>query len=238
MVHEITREGRKISFDVIRSGRRKTSEITVDHTGVIVRVPSKKNIDDIKLMVGRKANWIISKQQEYLQITKEVAKPTFEDGSRLPYLGRMIPLRVFMGKKTDAIRLFRGELIVTLRAARQIDKEIIRRLYDRLLQEQAEKYLTRSVEKFSEMVGILPRRIIVKHMRNRWGSATKDNILNLNAKLLKAPEEVIEYVVLHELCHLKERNHSHRFWNLVRSLMPDYEAKSHWLQRNSLGLVE
>lgn len=238
MVHEITQEGRKIRFDVIRSGRRKTSEITVDPTGVIVRVPLGKNIDDVKLMVGKKVDWIVNKQEEYRQITREVAKPTFEDGSRLPYRGKLIPLRVFKGQKTDAIRLVGGGFLVTLKSARRIEKDCIRRLYDNFLQEHAKRFLSQSVDEYSRTVGISPRRIIIKRMRDRWGSATEDNTLNLNVNLLKAPEEVIDYVVLHELCHLKERNHSHRFWRLLKRHMPDYREKAEWLRRNSLGLVE
>ena len=238
MVHEITQEGKIIKFDVIRSGRRKTSEITVDHTGVIVRVPASKNIDDIELMVGRKVNWIVNKQQEYLHVTKEAAKPTFKDGSRLPYLGKMIPLQIFTGKSANTIRLLGGAFAVSLKAANRIDTDIVRDLYDSFLQRHAKKYLSESVGRCSAMVGISPRRINVKKMRNRWGSATKNDTLNLNVNLLKAPEDVIDYVVLHEICHLRERNHSHRFWELLNRNMPDYREKVEWLKANALGLVE
>jgi predicted metal-dependent hydrolase len=75
-------------------------------------------------------------------------------------------------------------------------------------------------------------------LRNRWGSATKDNVINLNVNLLKAPESVIEYIILHELCHLKIKEYSHHFWDLLHMFMPDYQKNIKWLQTNGRNLVK
>lgn len=238
MVHEITQEGRKIRFDVIRSGRRKTSEITIDHTGIVVRVPASKNTKDVYNMVSKKAHWIFNKQEEYSHIASEVAKPTYVEGSRLPYLGRMIPVRIIHEGKKDAMRLFKGEFVVTLVSTEKTEGDTIQRLYEKWITEQAANHLVAAAKRYSEMVGVTPRRIIVKNLRKRWGSATKDNVINLNLNLIKAPEGVIDYVVLHELCHLKVRNHSHHFWDMVARIMPSYREKVLWLANNALELVE
>ena len=84
---------------------------------------------------------------------------------------------------------------------------------------------------------IKPPQVIIKNLKNRWGSATKDNVINLNVNLLKAPEKVIEYIILHELCHLKIKEHSHHFWDMLHKFMPDYQVKVEWLRINGNRLV-
>lgn len=86
-------------------------------------------------------------------------------------------------------------------------------------------------------LGIRPPKVIIKNLKNRWGSATKDNIINLNVNLLKAPDNIIEYIILHELCHLKIKEHSHHFWNLLHKFMPDYKEKVDWLKVNGPSVL-
>jgi predicted metal-dependent hydrolase len=86
-------------------------------------------------------------------------------------------------------------------------------------------------------IGYIPPQVIIKNLKNRWGSATKHNVINLNLNLLKAPECVIEYIILHELCHLKIKEHSHHFWDMLHKFMPDYQKKIEWLKRNGRNLV-
>jgi hypothetical protein len=86
-------------------------------------------------------------------------------------------------------------------------------------------------------LGIKPSQVIIKNLRNRWGSATKDNIINLNVNLLKAPESVIDYIILHELCHLKIKEHSHHFWDMVHRFMPDYQKHVQWLKINGMPIL-
>ena len=85
-------------------------------------------------------------------------------------------------------------------------------------------------------VGVCPQKINIRKLKSRWGSATKDNVINLNENLLKAPKEVIDYVILHEICHLKIRDHSYRFWHLLKRFMPNYLDQKKWLDAHS-GIV-
>jgi|SRR5215216_6787591 len=109
----------------------------------------------------------------------DVTRPTLEDGSRIPYLGRMVPLKIFCRQEQNKIRFSRGEFNVSLKSRRP-NKEAIRSMYHNWLYERAEKPLSSMVAKYSTIVGVSPDSIIVKKMKKRWGSATKNNILNLN----------------------------------------------------------
>ena len=90
------------------------------------------------------------------------------------------------------------------------------------------------VAKLSKKVKLKPSKINIKDLKNRWGSATSDNTINLNMNLIKAPSSVIDYVILHELCHLKIKGHSDKFWSMVKKYMPNYEDQRRWLEINNI----
>src|SRR5215204_3476244 len=94
------------------------------------------------------------------------------------------------------------------------------------------------VEECSETTGIGIEGINIKNLRRRWGSLSKDKkAINLNVNLLKAPDDVLDYIILHELCHVKINDHSHHYWDLVRKYMPSYQEKIDWLNANTSILV-
>lgn len=226
-----------IHYKIIRSNRIKTSEILVDAHQVIVRSPQDKPLAEIKAIIKEKAEWIVTKQREYRIQNSEISKPSFEHGSTLPYLGKNYKLQILTGSKTRKFRLIGKEFIVTV-ITDTVSKRQVQMLYEGWLMEKAEETFTAKVKYYAQKVAVSPKRVIIKNLRRRWGSATMNNTLNLNVNLLKAPEDVIDYVILHELCHLKERNHSHHFWSLLGSIMPSYKQKSEWLSANVFGLVE
>ena len=93
------------------------------------------------------------------------------------------------------------------------------------------------VEKYTKELGVRVKRIAVKYLRNRWGSLTKSDVINLNLNLIKAPEDVIDYIVLHELCHLKIKEHSHHYWDILHKFMPNYPDEIEWLKVNGSNLL-
>jgi predicted metal-dependent hydrolase len=87
------------------------------------------------------------------------------------------------------------------------------------------------------IIGVCPPQIVIlKNLKNRWGSVTKKDTINLNRNLIKAPEDIIDYIIIHELCHLKIPGHSHNFWSFLKQFVPNYQKKE-WLNRNSESLI-
>jgi predicted metal-dependent hydrolase len=158
-----------IEYTVIKSKRRKTSEIHVDRNGVKVRVPLFKKDEDIKKLIDDKKQWIFKKQLQFLDIKKRKTK--------------------------------------TLTA----------------------KYLQDRTWFLASKIGVSPSKVIVKRLKTRWGSATKDGVISLNERLTGTQRDVADYVIVHELCHLKIRNHSKKFWLLVGKFMPTYYRQKMWL---------
>jgi predicted metal-dependent hydrolase len=93
------------------------------------------------------------------------------------------------------------------------------------------------VIEFSKILKVNPKKIIVKNLKNRWGSATKEGTINLNYNLIKSPDEVIDYIIIHELCHFLIKDHSHRYWNLLKPYVKDYKRKIEWLEVNGKHLL-
>lgn len=180
LVNKIRFGNSVIEYSVIKSRRRKTSQIMVDSEEVIVRTPLTKDASEIKKIVENKAQWIFKKQLEFKKR---------RDVSYIP-------------------------------------------------KKYTKQFLLKQVNSYAIKVGIHPSKVNIKKMRTRWGSASKDNVINLNEHLLKAPKGAIDYVILHEICHLKIRNHSHHFWELVQKIMPNYIENKKWLEVNSARIVE
>ena len=88
------------------------------------------------------------------------------------------------------------------------------------------------MERLAPKIGVMPSRILIKSLKTRWGSATSSGVITINSRLLRAPKGVIDYIIVHELCHLKIRGHSSTYWNLVGMHMRDYEEKIEWLRKN------
>ena len=105
------------------------------------------------------------------------------------------------------------------------------------IREKARKMITARVSHFAPIVGVSCGRISIRTQRTRWGSCSGAGNLNFNALLALAPEEVLDYVVVHELCHRKEMNHSVRFWTLVEAVLPDYREAKRWLKDNGGALL-
>jgi len=90
---------------------------------------------------------------------------------------------------------------------------------------------------FKKLVDVTPKNIVIKLLKNRCGSLTKKDITHLNFNLIKAPEDVIDYIIIHELCHLRVKGHSYQFWNYLKQFVPDYEMRIKYLERNSVNIL-
>jgi predicted metal-dependent hydrolase len=115
---------------------------------------------------------------------------------------------------------------------------IIKVLYMKWLEEQAKKILKEKITKYSKTIQVNPSKFVIKNLKNRWGSITQQNdTINLNVNLLKIPEDVIDYIIIHELCHIKIKGHSQKFWQFLNRFVIHYQDKVEWLSRNGETLL-
>jgi len=227
--------GSSIKYLIIQSKRRKTSEIIVDKDGVTIRTSSAQSLPQIKQTIEKKADWIYNKQLELKKIPLLFPKPIYELGSKLPYLGKTYVIQMQKNSKNDFILKNNKFLVRT--SKKQISKKEIQILYEKWLMKKASPVFEKRVKKFSKIFKLEPKKIIIKKLKSKWGGVSKDNIINFNVNLLKAPSSVIDYIVLHEMVHLKIKNHSNYFWIHIRKHMPDYVDKKHWLEIHKSRLI-
>jgi predicted metal-dependent hydrolase len=231
-----------IDYSIVRSKRIKTSEIIVDKDTIEVRTPFNKPEHEIQKIVQNKASWILKKQKEYRDINPQITRPNFEENSTLPYLGKNYPLKILTGQPKNSICFVDRQFTITLLPSSKLKntpKFASEKIYKQWLMKIADPIFKNKVKEYSKKIGIAePKKMVIKRLKKRWGSiGKKADTINLNVDLLKAPVDVINYIILHELCHLKIKEHNHRYWDLLHKFMPDYGDKINWLNINGSNLI-
>ena len=225
----------KFEVQIHRTNRRKTASIKVLQGVVQVVVPKtlpQKEIDDL---LKQKSDWI--RQKVIIQQSVPVSKPKeFVSGESFTYLGRNYRLKVLPGQ-VEPVKLKHGYLQVTVPSEQKSDHRLIRQqLRDWYLHRAIDK-LEQKTSKYAEQMGVQPTQIKVKEYKSRWGSCNTRGEISYNWKIIMTPHRIVDYVVIHELCHLIHHNHSPEYWHQVRSIVPDYQDKRDWLKTNA-GLLD
>ena len=225
-----------IPYQIIKTGRIKTSEVIVDADTITVRTPYNKDKIEIQRLVLDKAGWILKKQKEYRETIPQLIKPSFKENTTLPYLGNNYSLVIKKEYTKNGMDLVDGTFVVTLKGSKFAPK-LLQNLYENWLNEKALGIFEDKTKRYSKILGVLMSQVVIKNLKNRWGSLTKNGVLNLNLNLIKAPENVIDYIILHELCHLRIKEHSHHYWDLLHKFMPNYHDKIEWLKMNGSTMI-
>ena len=208
---------------IIRS-KRKTIALVVQPNGeLLVRAPQRATRRQIDDMLQKHADWIAKKQAEAK--VKQVAKPSrlFAEGEKFFFLGEQYSLAFVKGK---ALRLD-GKF--QLGNAAQADVKV---LFEKWYKKEARHIFNERVALYAKKHGFDVKQVKLSSARTRWGSCSSKGYINLTWRLVMAPLEIIDYVVVHELCHLREANHSQAFWTQVGAIMPDYKTRRKWLRQN------
>jgi len=233
---------RIIDYEIVYSKKRKRAEIVV-HPDLKVefRAPQGLNPETIKKMVSRKAGWICKKLELFETNRLPDQKKQYFEGEIYLYLGREYPLKMISldSIKKPIASVKNSELTVAIPT--KISEDIIplqvKKAICNFYIERTEENVESTLKAYSKVLGLTPPEFKVKYQNRRWGSCSADNVLRINFKLMMAPPEQLEYVVVHELCHVKEKNHSARFWRLVEKLMPGYEMHRKALKKDGWKYV-
>ncbi|MEW8359706.1 MAG: SprT family zinc-dependent metalloprotease [Candidatus Thiodiazotropha sp.] len=220
-------QGNGFIAEVIRTNRIKTATVKVDEGKVSVVIPKNLSDSRIKELVTNKTRWIREKILIHRQSAPSKPKE-YVSGESFTYLGRNYRLKVETGK-TKSVKLKNGKLIVT------IPKKSPEKIQDALTQwyrEHAEQKLREKSERYSKLIGIQPKSISIKTFKSRWGSCHSNGDVQFNWKIIIAPNRIVDYVVVHEICHMKQHNHSPKFWKCVEKIFPDYLECKGWLKEN------
>jgi predicted metal-dependent hydrolase len=154
---------------------------------------------------------------------------------RAPNRATLADINRFIGEKADWIDKSLSKM--RLRNAEQSQKKELSPQEVKLLVTRAKRIIPQRVRYYADIMGVTYGRITIRMQKSRWGSCSSKGNLNFNCLLMNAPEEIVDYVVVHELCHRKEMNHSKRFWDEVEKVLPDYKERRKWLKENGGKLM-
>ncbi len=211
--------------------RRKTISLQIgDKSELVIAAPHFTSISEINRFVQEKENWISKAIQKHKEALIKNKAKEYTTGEHFYYLGKAYPLEVFF-EPLENIGVVFWDNRFFLNTQEKID---LRKHYFVLwYKKKTHEYLRGRVDFFSRMLKLQPGNLRITSAKSRWGSCSEGNNLAFSFRLMMAKPEVIDYVVVHELMHIKEKNHSAKFWQLVESAMPQYKAHRRWLKDNN-----
>ncbi len=201
---------------------------------VLVTVPSNDSQKEIDGFLSRKERWLYDNTQRVKKLVADGhVVHRFISGVKVPYRGRRVKLTIARKTEPNVEVEYKNGLIVSLPdyVTDDTQDDIIETSLRLWMKSQVRQDVLTIVKRLSVKHGFQPKYVRVKSLKHMWGSCAKDGGISLNWQLIYAPKPVLEYAVLHELCHLKERSHDKRFWNLLKVYMPDYESRKDWLDK-------
>ncbi len=223
-----------IAFSVVRSARRKTVSITVNaKRAVIVTVPSKTPIDEILSIVDSKSKWIHSKIVKYNDLDGLILDHNYMTGDQFLFIGKKYNLCVDLGSCKSAVFCSdKIRVVLPLSILQSKKQATTRKLIIELYRKQAFELFNKKCLAYARQMGVSFKSINVRIYKRTWGNCYSDGRINFNIKLIMAPDNVIDYVVVHELCHLSHPNHGKLFWKMVEEFMPNFKALRNYLKNN------
>ncbi len=229
---------RDIDYDIHCTLYRKSCKnlrIAIDADQQIkITAPLRASNSYISEVVKEKTPWII-KTILKLQNRKTLPLPCeYVSGEKTTYLGKEYTINIVTGKR-DQVMLLDGELLVQVKTS---EADSVKRVVDKWYRDQAEKVFTEYLDKGLDVMSDHDLRtpiLKIRNMKNRWGSCTRSGIITLNLRLIYLPEVCIEYIIMHELCHLRYLNHSKYFYAFLHACMPDWKERKRILESYRLG---
>lgn len=227
---QVTVENEPIKYQVTRSSDATEPRIDVGIHEITVVVPKGQDVDPENLLVEN-GPWVVKKKRKYDRYREMVPNREFVEGEEFRYLGELHEIAVERRSSSDvAGGMFRL-------AEHHVDQTSVKRALETLYRRKARETFIERANHHADEMDVEYGKIEIRNQRTKWGSCSTTGTLGLNWRLIMAPLEIIDYVVIHELAHLQEQNHTQAFWSLVAEHDPAYETHAAWLEDNSTKLI-
>jgi predicted metal-dependent hydrolase len=215
---------------IIRSKRKSIAFIIERDGSLVVRAPLQASDETIRRLVESKADWIRVTQEKARKLGPAPVRKKFVDGEIFFYLGQAYRLDIVKGRKTELHLDGSFKMSPTTRLKSRL-------AFENWYKKHAKALIPGRVSQLAAQYGFDFQQIRITSARTRWGSCSSRGTLSFTWRLVMAPEDMIDYVIVHELVHLRIPNHSREFWRQVGLIMPDYKEKRLWLKRNAAVLT-
>jgi predicted metal-dependent hydrolase len=220
MIESIQFGSRTIDFCLVYSDRKSLGITVTPEMEVLVKAPADTTIEKVKEKIRKKAHWIIKQQSFFLSFQPKTPNRKYISGETHLYLGRQYRLQIEIGQ-LESVKL-KGKFIVVTSSEKSRTKSLLHDWYLQHARTKLHEVAAPLIDKFKKHK-VEPSSIVLRDMPTRWGSCTPKGKIILNPELIKAPKGCIEYVVIHELCHLIHHDHTQKFLDLQTKEMKDWE---------------
>jgi len=222
-----------LEYELRRSKRRSIGFLIADE-GLRITAPRWVTLADIEQAIQEKQHWIISKLREKRELVNKRLQATmrWEDGARLPYLGTQVTLRITYQSRTTVVH-DAGQNVLHISLPPNFHEQQLKDRVQSWLQQEAKRVFNQRMPVFAQRLGVSYHSMSLSSAGTRWGSCTSQGKIRLNWRLIHFSPEIIDYVVAHELSHLREMNHSPQFWATVESIYPEYEHAKRKLRQHA-----
>lgn len=219
-----------MEFESVRSKKATKPRIDMDIHGIKVVIPAGMDLEPEEL-IEQKRDWIEKKQKKFNELRKRIPDRKFEEDEKWPYKGKKHLLKV---NASDKSKVDDQKIVLP---SRKVEKLGLKDVLEEFYRGEARNFIEEKVAQYTNKLGVQYDTLRIKNQKTLWGSCSSRNNLNFNWRLIMAPPDKAEYVIIHEICHLREPNHSPKFWQLLSEYCNNHEEKAQWLNDHSIELI-
>ena len=225
----------KYDFNIIikRTNRKKTVSFRIKNQEVIISAPKFLSDNEIYNLIEMKIKWIKNKLALEKLNTVSI-KRKYENGDIFLYLGSEYSLKI---KKSSRDNIYIKDKNLIVEAKNVLTKNSIKNNIKNWYISESKKYLTKTNSYYEILIGVKSNKLLFGQYKSKWGSCNSKKTISYDWRIIMAPFEVIHYLIIHELCHIKYPNHSIYFWKYVEKYMINYKIQKKWLKNNSNKLI-
>lgn len=226
---------KRLAYEVIRS-RRSTADIIIERDGsVLVRAPEWADDEQVANIVESKHYWIYQGLAEWRDLNATRVLREYRNGEGFLYLGRAHRL-LLVSEQDEPLQLRNGRFTLRRDLVEHGEIGAAKTAFREFYVGRGREWLRRRIAYYAPKVGVDPTGVDVRELGNRWASCSPTGALAFHWRCMMAPQTIIDYIVVHELCHLHQRDHTDAFWNEVDKVLPDFRGRKEWLRMNGAGL--
>ena len=230
------RRVRDIDYQLLPGSDRKTTDIIIERNGtIVVRPPNDYSPEQVDAVVESKRMWIYRNLAEWRDLNSAAVVREWVNGETFLYLGRSYRLSLVSEQDCD-LKLKEGRFCLHRGLIENGGSASAKMAFEHYYSNKGLDRIKQRVKYLAAKVGVVPASVKIKDMSYRWASCSKTDALTFHWKCMMAPPKIIDYIVVHELCHIHHRNHTDAFWNEVDKVLPDYRERKDWLRNNGANM--